>query len=122
MRDSALSFFSPPCVVRAWTDFLALHAIIDYNAINDCMQEENMASLTIRNLDNNVKAQLRQRAARHGRSMEAEARTILSQTLNAPVIEQNLATAIHRRFESLDPESLPIPPRQAVRNPPEFGE
>jgi plasmid stability protein len=86
------------------------------------IQEENMASLTIRNLDNNVKAQLRQRAARHGRSMEAEARTILAQTLNVPVMEQNLAVAIHRRFESLDIESLPIPPRQAVRNPPEFGE
>lgn len=81
-----------------------------------------MASLTIRNLDNNVKAQLRQRAARHGRSMEAEARTILSQTLNVAVGEHNLAAAIHRRFGSLDMESLPIPPRQAVRNPPEFGE
>lgn len=81
-----------------------------------------MASLTIRNLDNNLKAQLRQRAARHGRSMEAEARIILAQTLNAPMGAENLATAIHRRFESLGMESLPIPPRQAVRNPPEFGE
>lgn len=81
-----------------------------------------MASLTIRNLDNNLKSQLRQRAARHGRSMEAEVRTILEQTLTAPASEQNLAVAIHRRFESLDLESLPIPPRQAVRNPPEFGE
>ena len=81
-----------------------------------------MGSLTIRNLDNNLKIQLRLRAARHGRSMEAEARTILSQTLNTPVSEQNLAAAIHRRFESLGIESLPIPPRQAVRSPPEFGE
>jgi plasmid stability protein len=81
-----------------------------------------MASLTIRNLDNNLKAQLRQRAARHGRSMEAEARTILSHILNAPMGEQNLATAIHRRFEPLDIESLPILPRQPVRNPPEFAE
>ena len=60
--------------------------------------------------------------ARHGRSMEAEVRTILEQTLTAPVSEQNLAVATHRRFESLDLESLLIPPRQAVRNPPEFGE
>lgn len=80
-----------------------------------------MASLTIRNLDNNLKAQLRLRAARHGRSMEAEARSILSQSLNPPVIEQNLAMAVHQRFESLDLESLPIPPRQTVREPPEFG-
>jgi plasmid stability protein len=81
-----------------------------------------MASLTIRNLDNNLKAQLRLRAARHGRSMEAEARTILSQTLNTSGSELNLAAAIHHRFESLNIESLPIPARQAVRNPPEFGE
>lgn len=81
-----------------------------------------MASLTIRNLDNNLKSQLRQRAARHGRSMEAEARTILSQTLNAPNGEQNLAVAIHSRFESLKIDSLPIPQRQPVRTPPEFGE
>lgn len=81
-----------------------------------------MASLTIRNLDSNLKAQLRQRAARHGRSMEAEARTILAQNLNPPGSEQNLAAAIHSRFESLPVDSLPIPPRQAVRHPPEFGE
>ncbi len=81
-----------------------------------------MASLTIRKLDDNLKSQLRLRAARHGCSMEAEARTILVQTLNTPVSEQNLATAIHRRFESLAVESLPIPPRQEVRNPPDFGE
>lgn len=81
-----------------------------------------MGSLTIRNLDNNLKSQLRLRAARHGRSMEAEARTILSQTLNPPVIERNLAEAIHCRFASLGIESLPIPLRQEARNPPEFGE
>lgn len=81
-----------------------------------------MASLTIRNLDNNLKVQLRQRAALHGRSMEAEARIILAKTLNLPAGEQNLAVAIHRRFEPFDIESLPIPPRQSVRTPPEFGE
>ena len=79
-----------------------------------------MASLTIRNLDTHVKAQLRLRAAQHGRSMEAEARTILSQTLSAPAGEQNLALSIHRRFAALGVESLPIPPRQAVRIPPDF--
>jgi antitoxin FitA len=86
------------------------------------VSEGNVASLTIRNLDNNLKAQLRQQAARHGRSMEAEARTILSQTLNASMGDQNLAAAIHCRFESLGIESLPIPTRQIVRDPPEFGE
>jgi antitoxin FitA len=81
-----------------------------------------MASLTIRNLDNQVKAQLRQRAARHGRSMEAEARAILAQTLSATTGEENLAAAIHRRFAALDGEGLPIPQRRPTRTPPDFGE
>jgi len=36
-----------------------------------------MATLTIRKLDEDTKAQLRMRAAHHGRSMEAEVREIL---------------------------------------------
>jgi len=36
-----------------------------------------MATLTIRKLEENTKAQLRIRAAHHGRPMEAEAREIL---------------------------------------------
>jgi antitoxin FitA len=76
-----------------------------------------MASLTIRNLDNNLMAKLRLRAARHGHSMEAEAKTILAQTLNPPVQGQNLAEAVHLRFESLSIDPLPIPPRQTLRDP-----
>ena len=36
-----------------------------------------MAQLVVRNLEDEVKARLRQRAARHGRSMEEEIRDIL---------------------------------------------
>lgn len=81
-----------------------------------------MASLTIRNLDNNLKTQLRLRAAQHGCSMEAEVRTILSQSLSPSSNDSNLADRIHKRFETFAVESLPIPPRQAVRTPPDFGE
>ena len=79
-----------------------------------------MASITIRNLDSNLKNQLRLRAARHGRSMEAEARCILAETLNPQPVEENLALAIHRRFASLELDSLPIPDRQTVRSAPDF--
>ena len=81
-----------------------------------------MGSLTIRNLDNNLKAQLRLRAARHGCSMEAEVREILAQVLLPTAGADNLASAIHSRFSTLEMDSLPIPPRQVVRTPPEFGE
>ena len=41
-----------------------------------------MAALTIRNLDDDVKAKLRIRAAHNGRSMEAEVRDILNEAVN----------------------------------------
>jgi len=81
-----------------------------------------MASLTIRNLDDDLKSKLRLRAAEHGRSMEAEVREILAETLNPPTLRQNLVTVIRNRFESVLTESLPIPPRQKHRPPPDFEE
>lgn len=51
-----------------------------------------MAQLIVRNLDEALKRRLRERAARHGRSMEAETREILRAALLRPVDEpQNLA-------------------------------
>jgi len=43
-----------------------------------------MANIIIRNLDEQVKQQLRVRAAENGRSMEAEARAILSRGVQEP--------------------------------------
>jgi plasmid stability protein len=42
-----------------------------------------MATLTIRNLSDRVRDRLRLRAAKHGVSMEAEARSILAQAVDA---------------------------------------
>ena len=42
-----------------------------------------MSSITIRNLDPAVKERLRVRAAQNGRSMEAEARGIISSAVGA---------------------------------------
>ncbi len=50
-----------------------------------------MATITIRNLAEEVKRQLRVRGARNGRSMEAEARAILSQAVFALPVDPNLA-------------------------------
>ena len=47
-----------------------------------------MATITIRNLDDEVKRKLRLRAARHDRSMEAEARAILSKATQAFVDDE----------------------------------
>ncbi len=82
------------------------------------------ASLNIRQLDPALKEQLRIRAAHHGRSMEAEARTILREALmkTRPESGADLATAIRRRFEPLGGVELELPPREPVRDPPRFDE
>ena len=80
-----------------------------------------MGSLTIRNLDNNLKAKIRIRAARHGRSMEEEARRLLDLAINIPSDEEvGLATAIRRRFAPLGGFKLEPMPRGPMRPPPKF--
>lgn len=62
------------------------------------------STLTIRNLDAGVKQKLRLRAARHQRSMEAEAREILATSLAEPVTdsEREIAKIEQRkRIESV---------------------
>ena len=57
---------------------------IDYTDSIAVNWSDAMATLTIRNLDEDTKARLRVRAARHGRSMEEEARTLLAAAVRAP--------------------------------------
>lgn len=77
-----------------------------------------MASITIRNLDDTIKARLRLRAAQHGWSMEQEVREILQQSLLSVVDESGFAQRLHRRFADLELDELPIPARRSVRSPP----
>lgn len=80
-----------------------------------------MASITIRNLDESLKARLRVRAARLGRSMEEEAREILRCALTErPAAARNLAEAIQRRFAPLGGVELPAVPRDDLRKPAGF--
>jgi plasmid stability protein len=80
-----------------------------------------MASITIRRLDDGVKAKLRVCAASHGRSMEEEAREILKAGLAAKRASKlNLAESIRRHFAALGGVDLVLPPREAVRRPPKL--
>ena len=84
-----------------------------------------MATLTIRNLDERVKARLRVRAARHARSMEAEAREIIEQALGgadtgADDTERDLYEQIRRRVEAFGGVDLELPSDEPVREPPTF--
>ena len=80
-----------------------------------------MASITIRNLDEEVKAKLRVRAATNGRSMEEEARIILRDAVEEEATEKGLGTKLRELFEPLGGVELEIPPREPMREPPRFG-
>jgi antitoxin FitA len=77
-----------------------------------------MTTLTIRNVEPALKERLRVRAARNGRSMEAELRHILSTTLGGNNREVNLAEAIRRRFLPFGGVELESHPPVPVGNPP----
>jgi plasmid stability protein len=80
-----------------------------------------MASLTIRNIEPQLKARLRVRAARNDRSMEEEARMILREAMVADSAPpKNLAAFIRDLFQPLGGVELEIPPREPMRDPPKF--
>jgi plasmid stability protein len=76
-----------------------------------------MAVMTIRNLDEDVRDKLRVRAALHGRSMEAEARAILTAAVDSPV-ERSLLDRLGEMRTILDGEELQVPSRESgMRDP-----
>ena len=79
-----------------------------------------MESITIRNLDDDVKTRLRIRAAENGRSMEEEARVILSDAVGSKPGTHNLASLIRARFGPMGGVDMELPPREPAREPPRF--
>jgi plasmid stability protein len=84
-----------------------------------------MATLTIRNLDESTKAQLRIQAARHGHSMEEEVRTILREAVAAhqpAPAGQGLGSRIQAHFAQLGGVELDLPERRrSMAQPAEFA-
>ena len=74
-----------------------------------------MASMTIHNLDDDIKQRLHIQAAEHGHSMEEEARAILRAALTEAASPTNLAQAIRARFAPLGGVELDIPSRELER-------
>jgi plasmid stability protein len=80
-----------------------------------------MTTLTIRNVEPALKERLRVRAARNGRSMEAELRHILSTALRGEKDREiNLAEAIRRRLLPFGGVEIEPHPPVAVGKPPAF--
>ena len=80
-----------------------------------------MASITIRNFEDEVKQRLRVRAAEHGRSMEEEVRDILRRVMGEGAPPRNLAAAIRARVAPSDRVNLELLAREPMRQPPPFG-
>jgi plasmid stability protein len=72
-----------------------------------------MSMLTVRDLDPEVKEKLRQRAARHGRSMEAEVRLILAAAVEAGDEPLDLVASIREHFSGTGTE-LDLPDRSSA--------
>jgi plasmid stability protein len=76
----------------------------------------SMATITVRDLDEEVRRRLKKRASAHDRSMEAEARAILTE---AVADEEGFGAALLRLGdevrEGLGGVNLPLPPRRPAR-------
>ena len=73
--------------------------------------------------DEKVKRKLQVRAALNSRSMEAEARELLTKSVEEEIpsaLEEDLGTAIRKRFAALGGVELKIPPRRSSRPIPKF--
>ena len=74
-----------------------------------------MATLTIRDFDDDLKAALRVRAAEHGRSMESEVREILRAVLERPSNGPGMGTRIKQRFSGVAGAAELDPPHRTER-------
>jgi antitoxin FitA len=78
-----------------------------------------VAVLTIRNIDDAVKASLRIQAAEHGWSMEEEARQILARAVQESAPAPRLGSRLAQRFAGLGEVKLPV--RKPARGAPDFS-
>ncbi|SAK71719.1 plasmid stability protein-like protein [Caballeronia temeraria] len=82
-----------------------------------------MVAMTIQDIDEQLETRLRIQAAKHGRSMEEEARDILRTALSTePVQGTSLVDSIRARIDPLGGVELELPRRDAIRNPTGFDE
>ena len=80
-----------------------------------------MATLTIRNLEDSIKKNLRIQAANHDHSMEEEARRILRQVFMPEEKANRIGSKIHQYFVQAGcVDDNMIPPRSMPRSAPDF--
>jgi len=81
-----------------------------------------LAAISVRDLDDSVRDRLRVRAARNGRSMEAEIREILTAAVSEPDPPTDLFITLLERFGELGGVEVPVPPRSSPARAADFSE
>ena len=76
-----------------------------------------MANISVRKLDKEAYEQLRMRAARHGVSMEEEARQIIYQAVSAP---ERMSDVFQKYFSHTNGIDLKIPSQRKPHKPMDF--
>jgi plasmid stability protein len=80
-----------------------------------------MSTLTIRNIETEIKDKLRLAAAANGRSMEEEVRTILRSVLSQPAAATGLGSRLSARFAAIGGVDLPVAERNEPARAADFG-
>lgn len=80
-----------------------------------------MAAISVRDLDDRVRDRLRVRAARNGRSMEAEIRDILTTAVSEPEPPADLFTTLLERFGAVGGVDPAVPVRATPARAAEFS-
>jgi antitoxin FitA len=96
------------------------HAIIDINAISDIITV--MASMMIRNLNDETKRLLKAKAAQKGHSLEEEVRLTLDKAVNPASRKTGVGTAINKMFKEVGGSDLQVFPRDMNSPPPDFAD
>ena len=119
--DCAASGFEAPLWRSDWS-YVSVTSHVE-RIERDELRRLAMASITIANIDDNLKQQLMARAAEHGHSLEFEAREILENALSSTqqaAVPDNLYAAIRAIVDPIGGIELEAFPRQPVREPPRF--
>ena len=75
-----------------------------------------MASITLCNLDDDVKTRLQVRADAHHHSLKEEARLMLRDAVERKPSSRNLVSIVRSHFRSANGVALELPPREPERD------
>lgn len=75
----------------------------------------SLTAISVRNLDDHVTERLRIRAARHGRSVEAEIRAILVEAVREPSDPNEVSQTLVDRFGAIGGAEISVPTTTGAR-------